>query len=485
MSKLKMSNGLLTENERANLGLILGDLQYLFSKEEITCDEIDDVLQNLKSDEVKSYIQNLRYRSKPETALREAFIAGKPILLKYLFGSAAPEVRSNGFVDYLIKDEMGRGIALELKPLFEPETEGDKAGKPVLKRIKQKRIKPENYEKQVLKYIEEGEAQFVILTNLKEWFFYSKALTPKDVKPFLTVAFFDFVKEYDVIGNLRDYLERKEFESIRYELDKRFLESLRTWVEKLSEVEFIVDERRKLELIIGLINKFIFIQTLDDYGVIEFNWIRKRWNHHEQMWQRKGKLLVLERFFNELDDWFYQYYDTELFREKILPNIKQDVENINKFYKNLQLVLGLTYLQMPSGALKGIMQYNFRYIDEDVFGKAYETFLADVRHDEGVYYTPKYITQYIAENTVGIIFDELLRQIENGLESGEFELVKDLVKKFISVKVLDPACGSGSFLIKAIRLISERYTRLNQIMDDFEKKLTKTSGGRFSLEVND
>jgi hypothetical protein len=471
-----MSGKVLSETERASLSLIFEDFRYLFDKEEILQDEVDEVLYNLKSDEVKSYIRSLRFGSKPETALRESFIAGKSVLLKYLFGEAFPEVRSNGFIDYLIKDEMGRGIALELKPLFEPEIEFDKAGKPVLKRLKQKRLVPESYREQILKYIQEGEAQFVILTNLKDWFFYSKELTPRDVKPFCTIGFFEFIKEYDVIGNLRDYLERKEFESIRYELDKQFLESLKIWVKKLSEVEFTVDDKRKLELIIGLINKFIFVQTLDDYGVIEFNWIRKRWNYHEQMWQRKGKLRVLEKFFNELDSWFYLYYDTELFKENILPYIKKDEENIDKFYRNLQLVLGLTYLQLPFGALKGIMQYNFRYIDEDVLGKAYETFLGEVRKEEGIYYTPKYITEYITENTVGRIFDQILNEIKEKLVNEDFERIKDLVSKFTSVCVLDPACGSGSFLIKAARIIFNKYKELIKELNEYYKRYLNYKG---------
>jgi type I restriction-modification system DNA methylase subunit len=465
-----MSSKALTNVERAALNLILEDLRFLFDKEEIRQEEIDNVLNNLKSDEVRSYIQNLRFGSKPETALRESFIAGKSILLKYLFGEAIPEVRSDGFIDYLIKDEMGRGIMLELKPLFEAEVEFDKAGKPVLKRLRQVKIVPKSHQEQILKYIQEGEAQFVVLTNLREWFFYSKELTPKEVKPFCSIDFFELVKEYDVISNLRDYLERKEFESIRYELDKRFLESLKTWVKKLSEVEFTVDEKRKLELIIGLINKFIFVQTLDDYGVIEFNWIRKRWNHHERMWQRKSKVIVLEKFFDELDEWFNKYYDTELFREKILQYIKREPENMDKFYRNLQLVLGLTYLQTPLGAIKGIMQYNFRHIDEDVLGKAYETFLGEVRKEEGIYYTPKYITQYIAENTVDRVFDELLIKIREKMEKKEFEDVKNLVSRFTSIKVLDPACGSGSFLIKTIRIINEKYKELNQLIGEHIKR---------------
>lgn len=69
----------LDETETNSLNLILEDLRYLLHKDEIPQDEIDEVLQTLKSEEVKSYIQNLRYGSKPETALREAFIAGRSI----------------------------------------------------------------------------------------------------------------------------------------------------------------------------------------------------------------------------------------------------------------------------------------------------------------------------------------------------------------------------------------------------------------------
>ena len=170
-------------------------------------------------------------------------------------------------------------------------------------------------------------------------------------------------------------------------------------------------------------------------------------------------------------DRFYLYYDTELFKEKILDYVKKDEENIDKLYRNLQLVLGLTYLQVPFGAMKGIMQYNFRYIDEDVLGKAYETFLGEVRKEKGVYYTPKYITQYIVENTVGKVFDEVLAKIKEKLEKEHFEDAKELALRLTSIRVLDPACGSGSFLIKAIRIIVSKYEKLNQLIESAERNL--------------
>jgi hypothetical protein len=257
-----------------------------------------------------------------------------------------------------------------------------------------------------LKYIRKG-GEFIIITNLKEWSFFNDTVSPDNCVPFYSTDLLTFMKEFDIVGNLFDYLERQDFQAIREDLDKKFFESLKSWTKKLSEIEFDTDDKTKVELIIGLINKFIFIQTLDDYGVVDFRWLKNTWDHAEQRWGSKGKYQVLREFFREVIDWFYEFYDTELFRGQVLGHIKKDQDNIDKFYDNLQLVLGLLYWQTALGEYRGIMQYNFRYIDEDIFGKAYETFLAEVRHDEGIYYTPSYITEYIVENTVGKLMDEL------------------------------------------------------------------------------
>ena len=52
------------------------------------------------------------------------------------------------------------------------------------------------------------------------------------------------------------------------------------------------------------------------------------------------------------------------------------------------------------------------------------------RKEQGIYYTPTYIVDYIVKNTVG-------------------EMLKNKKIKIKDLKILDPACGSGSFLIKA------------------------------------
>ena len=100
--------------------------------------------------------------------------------------------------------------------------------------------------------------------------------------------------------------------------------------------------------------------------------------------------------------------------------------------------------------------YNFRYFPIHILGSIYERFLGkvvhatdkrvkieekpEVRKAGGVYYTPKYIVEYIVDNTIG-------------------KLVKDKTPKEISkLRFADIACGSGSFLISVYEHLLDYHT---------------------------
>ena len=88
----------------------------------------------------------------------------------------------------------------------------------------------------------------------------------------------------------------------------------------------------------------------------------------------------------------------------------------------------------------------------EILGSVYEQFLGsvvqpdgkvelkpEVRKAGGVYYTPQFVVNYIVENTVG-------------------KLIEGKPPKEVStIKVLDPACGSGSFLLRAFERICEHH----------------------------
>ena len=233
-----------------------------------------------------------------------------------------------------------------------------------------------------------------ILGDLFEFWFEYNLVFPKDYFKTLATLYSliqDGKKVHYVLGNhevmIGDFLKnfgftvhsentvlningKRVFLAHGNKLDKRFFESLKIWVGKLSEVKFDLDEQTKIENIIHLLNKFIFIQTLDDFFVIDARWIKTNWDEMERKWKAKGKYQVLKKYFDEIDNWFYEYYDTELFRGNILEHVKMDETNIEKLYNSLQIVLGVTGWQTTFRGIAGVMQYNFRFIDEDIFGKA-------------------------------------------------------------------------------------------------------------------
>lgn len=75
------------------------------------------------------------------------------------------------------------------------------------------------------------------------------------------------------------------------------------------------------------------------------------------------------------------------------------------------------------------------------------------RKKKGVYYTPEEITDYICKNTIyPYLLDNLgnkYKDINEFLEKATISDIKKALKVLDEIKVLDPACGSGAFLLKA------------------------------------
>jgi len=466
-------------DENKQLEEILEDLKLLLKQDEILGEDFDSFLEKIKSDTVKNYLLSLRGHSKPEAALVDSFFSSNSSFAKYLFKNKFPEVGGEGFIDYII-DAGREEIGLEIKPLFEAEFERGKSGE-IFKKIKKIKLNWESHKDQIRKYLGR-KGEFVVFTNLEEWYFFSRSYSlDEDCNFFASALLFEFLDDFKQLENLWQYLDKKEDLSVKEPLDKKFFNSLKSWVQELRKVNFNTDEKRKNELIINLINKFIFIQSLDRFWVIQSKYIENKWSNIEREWQAKNKLRILKKFLEEINEYFYEMYDTELFKDSgngknILSFIGHDEKNIELFYEKLKIVLGIDYNTTATSWVRGIIQFNFRRIDEDILGKAYETFLAEIRKEQGIYYTPKYITQYIVDNTAGKQYDELLRKIRNNLENENFKECEKLIKKFVSIKVLDPACGSGSFLIKALKTIWNKYKELNNLLNEKDKKYTNFKG---------
>ena len=274
--------------------------------------------------------------------------------------------------------------------------------------------------------------------------------------------------------------------SITEDLDKKFFESLKKWVDLLKDIEFKPEfEEIKLEKIVFLINKFIFIQSLDKFWAIPIGFLYKEWVRSVSRWETSDKTTGIREFFDDgINKFFWKYYDTDLFKEReenktFLDYIKQDQNNINKFYENLQKIIGINFHIQQRGMIFGLLQYNFRRINEDILGKAYESYLAEVRGEQGIYYTPSYITSYISKNVIHNKFKYLISEFKTNLESENFEVCENIFKEISSIRVVDPACGSGSFLIKILKLFWNTYEEIFNLL----KNAYENSRNRGTLEI--
>ena len=118
------------------------------------------------------------------------------------------------------------------------------------------------------------------------------------------------------------------------------------------------------------------------------------------------------------------------------------------------------------------------------------------RKKDGVFYTPKYITKYIVENTVGKLCSEKKTELKLDSDIAIFEHQKADGKLnakgielyatlnqykdwLLTLKILDPACGSGAFLNQAVNFLVLEH----KFADDIIAELTNTPLRLFDTDI--
>lgn len=119
---------------------------------------------------------------------------------------------------------------------------------------------------------------------------------------------------------------------------------------------------------------------------------------------------------------------------------------------------------------EGLLEYKLKIAEDDlvedkvkgkhIYRKAREGESPDVYKNElylvtdkgerkatGTYYTPDYIVKYIVENTLEPIVEEKAEKVRNN---------GDLLDELLSIKVLDPAMGSGHFLVEVTNFLANK-----------------------------
>jgi type I restriction-modification system DNA methylase subunit len=306
---------------------------------------------------------------------------------------------------------------------------------------------------QLRRYAWSAKLSVSILTDFEEMAIYDCRLRPKPSdKPSIgRVRFYTYTQYIDSFEEIYNLLSKESVlkgsfdkfaESDRQkrgttEVDAEFLKEIESWREALAKDIAVKNPKlsiQELNFAVQLtIDRIIFLRMCEDRGIEPYGQIQSLFNGTNT--------------YRRLKEIFYHAdtkYNSGLFdfkADRLTPEINVDDKPLKDIFKTLY------YPESP---------YEFSVLSADILGHVYEQFLGkvirlteghrakveekpEVRKAGGVYYTPTYIVEYIVKNTVG-------KLCENKTP-----------RKINSLKILDPACGSGSFLLGAYQYLLDYH----------------------------
>ncbi|MFP4423827.1 MAG: Eco57I restriction-modification methylase domain-containing protein [Candidatus Woesearchaeota archaeon] len=165
------------------------------------------------------------------------------------------------------------------------------------------------------------------------------------------------------------------------------------------------------------------------------------------------------------------YQNSKLKQEPELDPVSQEVfgkykNKLNPIIKNLLLMASFDFKTEVSVNILGhIFEQSLSDIEKIKEG------VLSKRKKEGIFYTPEYITDYICRNTIIPALSKKNATTPRDLVLEYQDDISELEKKFKELKVLDPACGSGAFLIKAVDILLEIHKEV-QLYKEFKGEYT-------------
>ncbi len=310
---------------------------------------------------------------------------------------------------------------------------------------------------QVRRYAWSAKLPLSITTDFEEFAVYDCRYKPRrgdkaSVARIKYIYFTEYAEKWDEIasvfsreavlqGSFDKYAEIIKSKKGTAEIDDVFLEDIESWRKELAKNLAINNQsltQRQLNYAVQkIIDRIIFLRICEDRNIENALQLMALLNGN-QVYRRLCE--IFQKADNKYNSGLFHFNKNDGVSEPIdefTLSLRIDDETLKDIIKKLY------YPESP---------YEFSYIPANILGQVYEQFLGkvirltkthmaeieekpEVRKAGGVYYTPTYIVEYIVNNTLG-----------NFLESKN----PDQVSK---IKVLDPACGSGSFLISAYQYL--------------------------------
>ena len=327
-----------------------------------------------------------------------------------------------------------------------------------------------------------------ILTDFEEMIVYDCRIRPKKTDKasqarIMYITYNEYLDKWDEIeslfsreavlkGSFDKYAETTKGKRGTAEVDKEFLKEIEGWREILARNIALRNpslNMRELNFAVQMtVDRIIFLRMCEDRGIEKYG----------QLQALCGAPRIYPRLieiYRKADDrynsglfHFEPEKDRDSLPDELTPKLKLDDKVLKEIFQHLY------YPDSP---------YEFRILPPEILGNVYEQFLGkvirltkghqakveekpEVRKAGGVYYTPKYIVDYIVKNTVGkLLGGEIEQKIAKNAKG---EATRRLTPAQASrLRILDPACGSGSFLIGAYQHLLDWH--LKYYLDQMDK----------------
>ena len=246
-----------------------------------------------------------------------------------------------------------------------------------------------------------------------------------------------------------------------------------------------------------LIDRFLFIFFAEDRDLLPPNstlQILEKWKADVDFGDERPLYNLFMQYFKFLDTGrkgtstraeIYAYNGGLFQPDAILDNLEIDDELLYKH--TYQLAKYDFSSQVDVNILGHIFENSLNEIESvnaEIEGSDFDK-QKSKRKKDGVFYTPKYITKYIVENTVGKLCQEKKDQL-GFKEEAYFEIKKgthqntkkqllevlDTYREWLlQLTICDPACGSGAFLNQALDFLIKEH----QYIDELKAKVVKGS----------
>lgn len=236
-----------------------------------------------------------------------------------------------------------------------------------------------------------------------------------------------------------------------------------------------------------LLDRFLFILFAEDKGLLPPNSISlivKQWKKLKELDEYKPLYSRFQKYFGYMNDGFkgknfeIHAYNGGLFKvDPLLDDLTISDDVLEKH------VLKLTEYDFETEVDTNILGHIFEHSLNDIENVRAQLVGEDLdksttkRKKDGVFYTPKYITKYIVDNTVGTLCAE--KKAEIGINEEEFakdrrgrrtetlkrldEQLKEYREWLLQLTICDPACGSGAFLNQALEFLMAEHHYIDEL----------------------